>query len=209
MTTSLRLAALLLLLTALPAYAAPDTQPPKITHTPVSRAPLHQSITVRAKIEDKSAIFAPSLLVRQKGQKEFETIELKKVGEFYEATIGADMVTGDLEYVIEAFDEIGNGPARAGSPDKPLRIAAFDPALEAPPSLSPTPSPSPSPDLIGEAPPPAKDDESVAKKWWFWVLIGAAAAGGTTAVILATRGSTPSTIDVDVRGPNPTSALGN
>ncbi len=204
---ALRVALLAFLITARPALAAGDTQPPKITHTPVTRAPQRQSITIRAKIEDKSAIFAPSLLVRAKGAKEFETIELKKVGEFYEATVPADQVSGELEYVIEAFDEIGNGPSRAGSPEQPLRITTFDPATEAPlPSIVPTPPP---PDVVGTPPPEQESDGNVAKKWWFWVLIGAAAAGGATAVILATSGSTPQEIDVDVRGPNPAAGIGN
>ena len=203
----LRAALLAFLITARPAFAAGDTQPPKITHSPVARAPQRQSITIRAKIEDKSAIFAPSLLVRAKGAKEFETIELKKVGEFYEATIPAEQVSGELEYVIEAFDEIGNGPSRAGSPEQPLRIATFDPTTEAPlPSVVPTPPP---PDVVGTPPPEQESDGNVAKKWWFWVLIGAAAAGGATAVILATSGSTPQEIDVDVRGPNPAAGIEN
>jgi hypothetical protein len=166
-------------LSAAPAAHA-DTDAPEIEHARVERAALGQPITIRARITDKSAIFAPSLLVRQRGKKEFDTLELKKVGDVFQAVIPAEQVTGDLEYVIEAFDEHGNGPGRAGSPEPDLGIAA-------------------TPD----------DDRAAAGggvlgKWWFWTLIGVAAVGAGVGVFLATRSGNVSAVDLEIIGPSPT-----
>ena len=70
----------LALLLSLPAIARADTSPPRIAHTPIARAPLGAAILVSCEITDDSAIFAPSLLVRPKGAKEFDTLELKSAG---------------------------------------------------------------------------------------------------------------------------------
>lgn len=199
-------------------FAAPaahaDSDAPEIEHARVERAALGQPITIRARITDKSAIFAPSLLVRQRGKKEFDTIELKKVGDVFQAVIPADQVTGDLEYVIEAFDEHGNGPGRAGSPEKPLVVRTFDASsvVASPPPVTvpiPTPSaaPSPEPDLGVQT---APDDDraaaggSVLGKWWFWTLIGVAAVGAGVGVFLATRSGNVSAVDLEIIGPSPT-----
>lgn len=204
MTRSLLVAALLAAL-ASPAVAA-DTSPPRITHVPIERAPSGQALMVRCEIVDDSAIFAPSLLVRGKGTKEFDTLDLKKTtGNLYEAIIPAEQVTGNLEYVIEAFDEIGNGPARVGSPETPLVIEVVDPSQMPPPApVVTTQAPGPAVDVT--APPPATAGSSggLHTKWWFWTLIAGAAAGGAVAVFVATRSSTPDFVDIEVLGPDPT-----
>jgi hypothetical protein len=196
--------------TATAAHA--DTDAPEIEHARIERAALGQPITIRARITDKSAIFAPSLLVRQRGKKEFDTIELKKVGDVFQAVIPADQVTGDLEYVIEAFDEHGNGPGRAGTPEKPLVVRTFDAssvvAVPVPvPIPTPSAAPSPEPDLgVSTAP----DDERAAAgggivgKWWFWTLIGVAVVGAGVGVFLATRSGNVSAVDLEIVGPSPT-----
>ncbi len=196
--------ALVLALVAHAAHAA-DTSPPRITHVPIERAASGQALLVRCEIADDSAIFAPSLLVRGKGTKEFDTLDLKKAsGDIYEATIPAEQVTGDLEYVIEAFDEIGNGPARVGSPESPLVIKVVDPS-QMPPPPPVVVGEQPGPDVVGAAgPETASSSGGVHTKWWFWTIIAGAAAGGAVAVFLATRSSTPDFVDLDIRGPDPT-----
>lgn len=190
---------------AFPAWAAPDTDAPRISHVRVSKAPLGKAITIRAQIQDRSAVFAPSVLIRPRGRREFDTLDMKKSGNEYEAVIAAEQVTGDLEYVIEAFDEHGNGPAREGSPESPLVISVFDPTTtvvepDAPPSEV-------EPELVPKDERPQDGDDSVVKKWWFWTLIGVAAAGGATAVILATSGGTPDQVELVVNGPDPAAGL--
>ncbi len=200
---------LIALLSLVPAIALADTSPPRITHNPIERAPVGQAIVVKCEIVDESAIFAPSLLVRAKGTKEFDTIDLKKTtSTTYEATIPAEQVTGDLEYVIEAFDEIGNGPARAGSPEAPLVIKVFDPKTAPPPPPPPVvPVTEAGPEVAPPAEPPPAEGSSggVHTKWWFWTLIGLAAAGGATAIIVvATSGGAPADVDLLISGPDPT-----
>jgi hypothetical protein len=202
---ALRRTSLMALLLALPCAAhAADTSPPRITHVPIERAASGQAILVRCEIADDSAIFAPSLLVRGKGMKEFDTLDLRKTsGNLYEATIPAEQVTGDLEYVIEAFDEIGNGPARVGSPESPLVIEVVDPSAMPPPEPVVTTPPPPPPDVTGGAA-AASSGGGLHTKWWFWTLIVGAAAGGATAVFLATRSSTPESVELVIQGPDPT-----
>lgn len=198
---------------AAPAMAA-DTSPPVITHVPVAHAPEGQAISIRARIEDQGEIFAPSVYVRPVGAKEFDNIAMRKVLDAYEAIIRAEQVDGDLEYFIEAFDEVGNGPAREGSPELPKRIKIYDPAegppdavaVAPPPPAIVAPPPPPPPQLINEVPEdPEEDDDSVVGKWWFWTIIGVAAAGAATGIVLATRPADPvDFVNIQVAGPDPT-----
>jgi hypothetical protein len=197
-------AALLLFSRSIAVFAAADTKPPQITHARVTKAALGKSITIRARIEDESAVFAPSVLVRPRGKKEFDSIDMKRVGEGYEATIPAEQVTADLEYVIEAFDEHGNGPAREGSPESPLLISVFDPTKV---KIAPEPEGEPKPEVVPKqddlGAKRGQDEDGVEKKWWFWAIIGAAAAGGATAIFLLTAPGNVDAVDVLVRGPDP------
>lgn len=221
MTLRSLLAGLAGLVLAAPASAA-DTEPPVITHVPVAHAPEGDALAVRARIEDASEIFAPSVYVRPVGAKDYDNIAMRKVLDAYEAIIPAEQVDGDLEYFIEAFDELGNGPAREGSPDKPLRVEVYDPA-KGPPSVVVAPPPPP---VVAPPPPPAPpppgvvvnnrnsvevdvdDDGGVVTKWWFWTIIGVAVAGGATAAVLATRSSSPvDFVDITVVGPDPSAGL--
>lgn len=193
-----------------PLFAATDSDPPRITHVRVTKAPLGKAITIRAKIEDESQVFAPSVLVRPKGKKEFDTIDMKKTKGGYEAVIPAEQVTGDLEYVIEAFDEHGNGPAREGSPEEPLIIKAFDPGSAPLPTIEPTPPPEPEVVPKDETSAEKEKDENgggVVTKWWFWTIIGVAAAGGATAIFFATSPGKVSEVELLVNGPDPAAGL--
>jgi len=196
---------LLAALAFVPQLARADTSPPRITHTPIEKAPLGAAILVKCEIVDESPIFAPSLLVRAKGTKEFDTIDLKKTtSTTYEATIPAEQVTGDLEYVIEAFDEIGNGPARAGSPEQPLPIKTYDPksAPAVPPPVVVVTEGDPA--VVPPAEGAATSSGGLHTKWWFWTLLAGAAAGGVVAVVVATSGGAPSAVDLQITGPDPT-----
>jgi hypothetical protein len=110
-----------------PAAPADDT-PPVLNHTPVTKATKGKPFTVTATASDPSGVFGPILYLRKKGMGVTEYIPIRMAaskttpGE-YSVEIPALLVSVDaLEYYIEAWDNAGNGPTRAGAPDKPLAI---------------------------------------------------------------------------------------
>ena len=119
---------------AAPAPAAPEAQtgpedndPPSITHTPLTRAMKGKSLTFTARITDPSGVFQPVVYLRKRGLGTGDYIPIKMVGSKlaqgdYIAEVPPALVSADLEYYIEAFDNAGNGPARAGGPENPLAI---------------------------------------------------------------------------------------
>ena len=115
-------AALVLLLSA--AARADDTAAPVIEHTPVtSTARGAKFVQVFAKITDESKFF-PQVFFRYGSGAEYQKpLDLKRV-QGTKNDWGSNIpVKGDLvEYYIEAYDELGNGPGRSGDPDKPYRV---------------------------------------------------------------------------------------
>lgn len=203
----------LLLLASSPAFARPkakakDTAAPVITHVRVTEAPPGKPILIRARIDDASEIFAPSVYVRAQGGAEFITISMQRVQDAYEATIPSEQVSGPLEYFIEAFDEEGNGPAREGSPDAPYLIKMGSASLAPPPPIV-VPPPPPGGQVVAPPPPPGEEEDGgIATKWWFWTIVGVAVTGGIVGVVLATRPGDPQEfVDIEVRGPDPTMGL--
>jgi len=121
-----------LMITALSASAsARDRKPPKIHHTPIAQAQINKVVEVRVAITDRSGVFDPTLYYRTAGATEYLRSTLVETGAEFVATIPAAAVTADIEYFVEAYDELGNGPARVGGPSKPLRVAV---SAEAPPA---------------------------------------------------------------------------
>jgi hypothetical protein len=204
-----------------PPSAAPETddKPPVITHQRITRAPIGEAVTVRAKMEDESEIFAPALYARPEGQAEFESFGMKHIGDVWEATIPAAMTQGNVEYFIEAFDDQGNGPSRDGSPESPIKIVVFDPAKE--PKLAKPLPPPPKVHVVTQTTPPEatkvvtnppgreEEDTRIATKWWFWTIVGVAVTAGVAVsiVLLQSGGGKTDTVDVMVRGPDPAAKL--
>jgi hypothetical protein len=112
------------------AWAQDDTIPPVINHVPVDRVEAQQPVEVKAEITDESGIFQPTVYYRKAGTASFSTVTMENKGDHYLAIIPQFVVTGELEYFIEAFDSFGNGPSRVGSPEAPLLIK-FGPDPEA------------------------------------------------------------------------------
>jgi hypothetical protein len=145
---------------ATPTLARADDKPPVIKHNPIGKGSRGDTLTITAAIEDESAIFAPTLYYRYAGSKGYTNVTMAKKGDGYSATIPA---TAEVEYWIEAWDELGNGPSRDGSPDRPFKIAVPDkvaaapkpaPAPPPPPKkVEPPPEPTPAPVAVVEAPP--------------------------------------------------------
>jgi hypothetical protein len=100
-----------------------DEAPPVITHTPVTTAS-GSWVQVMAKITSKRKFF-PQVFYRYDAGGQWQApIDMKPVrGEAH--MFGANVPTRGalVEYYIEAYDEVGNGPARAGTPDAPIRVS--------------------------------------------------------------------------------------
>jgi hypothetical protein len=205
---------------------AADTKPPVVTHVRVSRAPKDKALVIRARFEDESEIFAPSIYLRAKGGAEFEALPMRRVENGYEATISADKMAADLEYFIEAFDEQGNGPAREGSPESPLSISVFAPDTAVkeiitqpevppiePPKLEPRDETVRQPEIVAQVPDPkdsdSEEDDNIATTWWFWTIVGVAVTGAVagTVVLLQNNSGPVDSVDIRVIGPDPAGGL--
>jgi hypothetical protein len=106
------------------AARADDSAPPVISHAPVTRGDRGKQTAVFAKITDESKIF-PQVFFRFGPASPYEKpIDMKQVkGQKNQWGANLPAPPGNvLEYYIEAYDEFGNGPARAGDPDRPFRI---------------------------------------------------------------------------------------
>src|SRR6195952_430856 len=115
-------AAMLALVLAGPAFAA-DTAAPVIEHAPVASAPAGSKwVQLFAKVTDESKFF-PQVFFRYGPGDYQKPLDMKAV-KGQKNQFGANVpVKGDvLEYYLEAYDELGNGPARSGDPEKPWRV---------------------------------------------------------------------------------------
>ncbi|MHB8420370.1 MAG: hypothetical protein ACYDCL_20045 [Myxococcales bacterium] len=120
---------------------------PTIDHTPVTQATAGQPLTIAATIHSSSGVFQPVVLFRHPGEATWRKQELLAgTNGSYAMTLPGNAVDRDLEYYLEAYDDDGNGPGRAGSPDSPFHVAVVagvaQPAPEAAvTALVETPSP--------------------------------------------------------------------
>jgi len=106
-----------------------DNDPPVLTHTPVSTAKKGKPLTITAHATDPSGVFGPVLYLRKRGMPATDYIPMRmgpsKIGTpgDYAVDIPAALVSVDaLEYYLEAWDNAGNGPSRAGSPERPFPV---------------------------------------------------------------------------------------
>lgn len=111
------------------ARAAEDTSPPSIVHEPCEQYRKGGSFEVRARFVDDSPIFEPKVIYRSGGGAWKNARFEREPGRDFRAVIRAGDLKGALEYFLEAFDENGNGPARYGSPEAPVKVTpAVEPA---------------------------------------------------------------------------------
>jgi len=177
-SSSAAAAAVLLLCGA--AARGDDTNPPVIAHTPVARGEQGKQTPVFARITDESKIF-PQVFFRFGPSSGYEKpIDLKPVkGQRSQWGANLPPPAGNvIEYYIEAYDEFGNGPARAGDPDRPFRIE-FGPVQIAEPTL-PLPA----------GGPPSRGGGLGGGRLWTWLAGGAGVGlltGGLVANPLGTR----------------------
>jgi hypothetical protein len=117
-------AAAVLLLCGGAAARADDTSPPVISHAPVSRGDKGKQMPLFARITDESKIFPQIFFRFGPGSAYEKPIDMKPVkGQKSQWGGNLPPPPGNvIEYYIEAYDEFGNGPARAGDPDRPFRV---------------------------------------------------------------------------------------
>ena len=214
--------------------ASEDTLPPSIVHEPCEQYKKGYGFEIRARFLDDSAIFDPKVIYRSGGDfwRNVPFVREQRTDDF-KAFIRAKDLKGPLEYFIEAFDENGNGPARYGSPEAPVKvlpalapeecrqIIEMHPMTARPlsPSSAPPAAPSPSAATPGDdadaalkspVPPPAGGFCSGPERPfycqpWVWGVAGAVVVGGVGATVyLLTRSDAPGTVDLSVIGPDPT-----
>src|SRR5712692_8426047 len=106
-----------------------DNDPPVLTHTPVTTAKKGKPLTITAHATDPSGVFGPVLYLRKRGMPATDYIPMRMVPSktgapgTYAVEIPPALVSVDaLEYYIEAWDNAGNGPTRAGSPESPFAV---------------------------------------------------------------------------------------
>ena len=119
---------------AAPKRPKKDTDAPVVEHTPVATHNGAGPVVISARITDDSAIYEPTLVVRMAGAATgFTRVPLVKgEGETYSAEVPVALLSGDVEYLVEAFDENGNGPSRVGDESAPLKIVRDVPVAVGP-----------------------------------------------------------------------------
>ena len=198
--------------------AVADTDAPVITHTPLSTCPSSAdgsvlACEVTAEIVDESGVFDPTLLIRLYGATAYDRVVMKAGPEapsLYRAEIPRTLVAaGDVEYLIEAFDLLGNGPARVGQEETPLLVTRPTPSTTTTTTTTTT-TPPPNGGGTTEVPPSESDDDGgliLGVAIGAGVLVALAAGIGVAAAVYAFREPAPSELTVTVSGPAPFAAV--
>lgn len=213
-------ALLLLALFAPPAFAAPDDdeEAPHISHEDIDVSVAGQDLLVVASIEDPSGVFDPTVLYRVGEEGAFLRAPMEPTGDgaAFSATIPGNFVVGDIHYFIEAFDELGNGPARYGNQELPLRIRVVAPTVAGPEGDVEPPKEPGQKKAASEA---GEGEAEEGSGLGLWLGLGAAGAGAAALVAVAAvvgggvgaflllnnmNNNTPGEVTVVVSGPSVT-----
>jgi hypothetical protein len=155
---------------------AMDHDPPVIGHTPPAKlAKYGRTITITADARDVSGIKQLVLSYRVAGNRGFSKVIFERDARGrYVATIPAlAVVRPGVQYFVEAWDRLGNGPGLKGSARAPITIKVKGgPAARA----------------EAAAPDPWY------KRWWVWAVVAGvvATAGGISAAAYLSREETAS-----------------
>jgi hypothetical protein len=207
MTRQCAFALLAILLSA--SARAEDTAAPVIEHTPVvSAARGSKWVQLFAKVTDESKVF-PQVFFRYGPGVYQKPLDMKAVkGQKNQFGVNVPVKGDVLEYYLEAYDELGNGPGRSGDPDRPWHVdTSGNPAVAqpspmprspglvlssaeaAPPGSTRTEPASPAATAaVRPTPAPARTADSSAGggRFWTWVVGGAGVgilAGGVVAAV--------------------------
>ena len=197
---------------------AVDTTPPRIEHTPPDGCSVDAPCFVEARITDDSGVFDPTLLFRAAGASTFERTPMKAVAgdaALFRATLPAALLaSGDVEYLVEAFDVQGNGPARAGSDAAPLRVGRTTtaPSTTATPSTTTAPSttstPTTTPSSTATTATTSSTTPGEGDGFPTGLVIGGAVlvvavGGGIALALYALRPTSPDFVTVTIAAPSP------
>ncbi len=206
---------------------ADDTLMPRIVHEACSEYEKGKSFTITARFEDESQLFDPKVMFRVRADTHWRPMPFTKdtATDNFVAVLAAKDLRGPLEYFIEVFDEFGNGPARMGSPEAPIRVVPARspaPCQQVPVPIAPPtivdagPVGAATPFVTTPAPPPAPGacdgaDRPLYCEPWLWAAVGTAvlAGVGVTVYFVAFAGEeeppqTRDSVRLIVVGPDPT-----
>jgi len=154
------------------AVRALDHDPPRLTHTPPTGARYGQPVAVTVEAADPSGVKRVVLNYRIAGNRGFSSVTCEQDGQGrHVATIPTVAVMRPgIEYFLEAWDNLGNGPGLKGSAAAPIKIE-----VEGGPRAA-----------QGRGPTPWY------KRWWVWAVASgvAVAAGGIGVAAYLTRDET-------------------
>ena len=109
-----------------------DLDPPNLAHEPVTHAPRGKPLRIDVHVTDPSGVFQVVLFLRKQATADFIPIRFvadKITMGNYTVEVPTALISVPLEYYIETYDTLGNGPARAGSPERPLPIKIDEPIV--------------------------------------------------------------------------------
>lgn len=155
---------------------AMDHDPPVIGHTPAAKpAKYGRTIAIAADARDVSGIKKLILSYRVAGNRGYSTVVFEREARGrYVATIPALAVARPgVEYFVEAWDKLGNGPGLKGSARAPITIKVKGGPVAKPQAAGPDPW---------------------YKRWWVWAVVAGvvATAGGISAAAYLSREETAS-----------------
>jgi tetratricopeptide (TPR) repeat protein len=150
-----------------------DHDPPTLLHKPPTSAAYGKPVIVEVEARDVSGVKRVVVNHRIVGNRGFSSVKLEKDGRGrFVATIPAVAVMRPgVEYYIEAWDALGNGPGLKGSAAKPIIIEVKG-------------GPKAAPSSAGSAP--------WYKQWWVWAIASGVVvvAGGVGIAAYMTRDET-------------------
>lgn len=120
----LALPALALAVETSEAHSPVEDLGPEVLLEPILRAELGVGIVIEAEIVDPHGVFDPKLYFRPIGDTRYMSIGMQSTGyaNRYRGEIPGTSVVAPMEYFIEAYDKLGNGPGRSATPARPHRI---------------------------------------------------------------------------------------
>jgi hypothetical protein len=127
-----------------------DHDPPRLSHVPPKKALYGKRVRLSANVQDLSAIKDVLVSYRISGHRGFASLKMERTkdGRYLATLPKVSVVRPGVEYYIEAWDVLGNGPGLKGSARRPIRITVQGGPLSRPPKkLGPSPW---------------------YKRWWVW-----------------------------------------
>lgn len=153
-----------------------DHDPPRQLHQVMARAPFGRAITISDEVSDVSGVRRVVLNYRVAGNRGYSSVTMERDprGRFVATIPGVSVARPGVEYFLEAWDKLGNGPGLKGSAGAPIRIEVVGGPLAT------------APDDRGRAPAPWY------KRWWVWAAVAGAVAvaGGAATAAYFTRSET-------------------